>query len=123
LGRPWMLCGFNGKIGRENSFNNDAKYEGVTSDTPLSENCEKVWRSWLYHDHAWVKIGSGHDAFMKGKQLLQNWRVCFFLPSLNSITKKNYSHSWYLVCIYAHGMISLNCSDDEILETNCLDCE
>jgi hypothetical protein len=37
-----MLCGFNGKIGRENSFNNDAKYEGVTSDTPLSENCEKV---------------------------------------------------------------------------------
>ncbi|CAK9860721.1 unnamed protein product [Sphagnum jensenii] len=37
-GRPGILCGFNGKIGRESSFNNDAKYEGVTRDTPLLEN-------------------------------------------------------------------------------------
>ncbi|CAK9196964.1 unnamed protein product [Sphagnum jensenii] len=37
-----ILCGFNHKIGRESSFNNDAKYEGVTRDTPLLENPEKV---------------------------------------------------------------------------------
>jgi hypothetical protein len=42
-----------------------------------------------------------------------------WIPSPKKIT----SNSWYLVCIYAHGMISLNCSDDEILETNCLDFE
>jgi hypothetical protein len=42
LGRPGILCGFNHKIGRESSFNNDAKYEGVTRDTPLLENPEKV---------------------------------------------------------------------------------
>lgn len=33
-----ILCGFNRKISRESSFNNDAKYEGVTRDTPLLEN-------------------------------------------------------------------------------------
>jgi len=73
LGRPGILCGFNCKIGRESSFNNDAKYEGVTRDTLVGEFQRKFEETGYIMNHARVKIESGHDAFMKGKQPLQNW--------------------------------------------------
>jgi uncharacterized protein (UPF0548 family) len=59
---------------REQSFNYDAKYEGATRDTPLLESCKQsLKKDGYFVNHAQVKIGSGHDAFLKGKQLLQNW--------------------------------------------------
>ncbi len=123
LGRPGILCGFNCKIGRESSFNNDAKYEGVTRDTPFLENSreslKKLVISWIMHRsrlnldmmHSWKESSHCRTGGM------------FLLSVTEFHHKKNYSHSWYLVCLYAHGMVSLNCSDDEIEETNCLDCE
>jgi len=83
---------------------------------------EKVWRNWL----SWIMHRSRLDLDM-----MHSWKESshcrtgvMFLPSVTEFHhKKNYSRSWYLVCLYAHGMVSLNCSDDEIEETNCLDCE
>jgi hypothetical protein len=67
------------KICRERSFNYDAKYEGATRDTPLLESCKQsLKKDGYFVNHAQVKIGSGHDAFLKGKQLLQNWGYISF---------------------------------------------
>jgi len=85
LGRPGILCGF---IGRESSFNNDAKYEGVTRDTPLLENSRESLKKWLYHEswtgQDWIWTWCIHER----KAAIAELGVCVFLPSLNSITKK-----------------------------------
>ncbi len=106
LGRPGILCGFNCKIGRESSFNNDAKYEGVTRDTPLLENSreslKKLVISWIMHGsrlnldmmHSWKESSHCRTGGM------------FLLSVTEFHHKKNYSHSWYLVCLYHMGWLA-----------------
>jgi hypothetical protein len=94
-----MLCGFNGKIGRESSFNNDAKYEGVTSNTPCQRIARKFEEVGYIVNHAWVKIGSGHDVFMKGKQLLQNWGG-MFLSSVTEFHHQKKLQPFMISCLY-----------------------
>lgn len=67
-------------INRSGTFNYDAKYRGATAK-PLS--CLKEDKE-LSHEgfalkHARVLVGSGIEAYEKGKTALQAWRFAFVI--------------------------------------------
>ena len=59
---------------RDGEFNYDTKFKGATRESPLSgDRAEELKKNGFAINHASVKLGSGKNAFLQGKEALQNW--------------------------------------------------
>ncbi|KAG0568675.1 hypothetical protein KC19_6G037200 [Ceratodon purpureus] len=59
---------------KDGEFNYDTKFKGATRESPLSgDRAEELKKNGFAINHASVKLGSGKNAFLQGKEALQNW--------------------------------------------------
>ncbi|KAD5960779.1 hypothetical protein E3N88_12251 [Mikania micrantha] len=74
-------------INKSGTFNYDGKYRGATTK-PLSilKEDEDLSRDGFVINHSKIMVGSGSDAYEKGKTALKTWKL-FMLMKLNAIQR------------------------------------